>query len=218
MIRGDVVEESVFARAAALVRAPPYRLRRRCRPAVRRPAARRRPRSAQTAAPDVRGGRLGAGRIGARRSAGRSALALRIGRGDDRAARRDSPSARRRPPRPTCVAAVREQQIRALPGLDAERRGGDRARRCRRCAPRIPRVPLGRAVGHRRNRCSIGCAACPAWSGRRRSDRCAAGRTWSATSRSSPPPSQPADAIADTARRARHRRACCTRPSGGCIC
>ena len=84
--------------------------------------------------------------------------------------------------------------------------------RCRRCARAIPRIPLGRAVADRRDWCSIRCAP-PASPGRCRSARCAAARTWSATSRSSRRPISPAAAIdallepADVVARAAPQRA-----------
>ena len=105
-----------------------------------------------------------------------------------RAARRDPPRARRPRPRPTSRAAVARAADPRAPRPRRRSRGRDRARRCRRCARAIPRVPLGRAVDHRRHRARTAARRAGRARGRSRSDRCAADRTRSATSRSSPPP------------------------------
>ena len=102
-------------------------------------------------------------------------------------------------------AAVREQKLRGLPGFDATVEAAiDAALPALRS--RVPRIPLGRAVAIAEPILEP-LRACPASPGRCRSARCAAARTWSATSRSSPPTDRPdaaLEAVLEPARSSTH--------------
>ena len=206
MIRGDAAEAALFDARRGPRRGRGIESDADLGPLLDNPPRRHRCRHPQAAAPHVRGRRLGAARIGDRRPAGRSALAVRVGRRHDRAARRRCISALGVTSAADLRAAVREQRVRAVPGLDAGDRGGDRRGAARRCARAIPRIPLGRAIGARRADPRAAARRCPACDGRCRSDRSAADRTRSATSRSSRPPttrprrSRRSSALPDVAR------------------
>ena len=125
-------------------------------------------------------------------------------------------SARPRPP--TSAAAVRRQAIRSVPGLDATIEYAVAARAASTCARRIPRIPLGRAVAIAAPIARELAAQPGVVDGRCRSARSDAGRTRSATSRSSRPPSIPAAAIEDAIAQPDVVRAAAPRASAGSIC
>ena len=91
-------------------------------------------------------GGLGAARVGHRRPAGRSALAVRIGRGHHRTAGRASRT--RSAPRlsPTWRAAVADRARSARVRASSEPIEPAIAARCPTLARPMPRVPLGRAI------------------------------------------------------------------------
>ena len=150
-IRGDCRE------AAMLEAAPPSSARAASSPtpisarSSTRRAVRRRPAAPSALPAHVRSRRLGAPRIGDRRPARRPALAVRIGRGHARAARRRSISTLGATTAADLAAAVARRAIRAIPGLDE----ADRGRRRRRAADAArsdsphPARPGGRASSSR---------------------------------------------------------------------
>ena len=164
MIRGDPAEAALLeARRGARARAR-HRLRRRPRRRSIDPACRDAdPGGAQASPPDVRGGRLGAGRIGDRRSARRSALAVRIGRGHRSSSSPRSISALGATSAADLAPRLREQAIRAVPGWTSEseaavaaalptlraRDSAHPARPRRRRSPTDPRSCSARHAGRR---------------------------------------------------------------------
>ena len=150
--------------------------------------------------------------------AGRSAVALRIGRRHDRAARRDPSERSASTSAADLAAAVREQKIRAIPGLDAHARS-----RHRRGAAHAARDDSAGAArpgdrGRHRRRARTAARDPRRRRGRSRSDRCGAGRTLVGDIEIVAATSQPADAIADLLAVPEFPRVLHRRPSGGSIC